>query len=95
MSKLWEQNKGVHNQLLLPLPKHNITYWKGRNTRFLLTNMQSLINILDRFLHHKELANTDVGLITENWINNTIDQDSIISQAKQPAYIIIAHDTHK
>ena len=34
--KTWDQNRGVHNQLLKSLPKHNILYWKGTNTRFLL-----------------------------------------------------------
>ena len=38
--KTWDQNRGVHKQLLKSLPKHNILYWKGKNTRFLQTNIQ-------------------------------------------------------
>ena len=34
------------------------------------------------FLHHLELANIDIGFITDAWINNTTDVDSVISQAK-------------
>ena len=86
----WDQNKGVHNQLIKPLPKHNITYWKGNNTKFLLTNIQSLIYKLDIFLHHMELANIDVGFITETWINNTTDLDSMTSQATEAGYTIIS-----
>ena len=69
----------------------NITYWKGKNTKFLLTNIQSLINKLDIFLHHMELANIDVGFITETWINSITDLDSMILQAKQAGYTIISH----
>ena len=31
----WDQNKGVHNQPLRPLPKHNTTYWKGKKHKIL------------------------------------------------------------
>ena len=71
--KTWDQNRGVHNQLLKSLPKHNVLYWKGENTRFLLTNIHSVINKLDMVLHHMELESIGIGFITETWINNTID----------------------
>ena len=44
------------------------------------------------FLHHIELANIDIGFITETWINSAIDLDSIISQAKVAGYTIIPHE---
>ena len=43
------------------------------------------------FLDHMELANIDVGFITETWINNAIDQDSMTSQTKKAGYTIISH----
>ena len=57
----------------------------------MLGSTQSLINELNMFLHHMELANTDIGVITETWVNNKIDQHSMISQAKQAGYTTISH----
>ena len=90
--KTCDQNRGVHSQLLKSLPKHNILYWKGKNTRFLLRNIQSIINKLDMVLHHMELENIDIGFITETWINNTRDRELITSQAKQVGYTIISQE---
>ena len=91
-AKTWDQNRAVYNQLLKSLPKHNILYWKGKNTRFLLTNIQSIINKLDMVLHHMELENIDIALITKIWISNTIDQELFTSQAKHVGYTIISHE---
>ena len=44
------------------------------------------------FLHHMELANMDFGFTTETLIDNTIDQDSMTSQAKQAGYTNISHE---
>ena len=44
------------------------------------------------FLHHMELVYIDIGFITESWINNITDLDSMTSQAKQAGYIIISHE---
>ena len=38
-----------------------------------------------------ELAYIDIGFITDTWINNTRDLDSMISQAKLAGYTIISH----
>ena len=92
MPQSWDQNKGVHGQLLKPLPEHNITYWKGENTKPLLTNIQSFINKLSMFLHHMELGHMAIGFIIETWINNMTDLHSMISQAKQAGYTIISHE---
>ena len=67
--KIQDQNRGVHEELLQSLPKHNIILWKGKNTRFFLTNKQSIINKLDMVLHHMEVDKIDRGFITETWIN--------------------------
>ena len=53
--KIQDQNRGVHEEWLKSQPKHNIIYWKGKNTRFFLTNIQSIINKLDMVLHHMEV----------------------------------------
>ena len=58
----------------------------GKDTTFFLTNVQSNINKLDMVLYHMEVDKIDIGLITETWINNTIDQDLIASQAKNVGY---------
>ena len=71
--KIQDQNRGVHEEWLKSLPKHNIIYWKGKDTRFFLTNIQSIINKLDMVLHHMEIDKIDIGFITETWINNKID----------------------
>ena len=69
----WDKNRGVHEEWLKSLPKHNITYWKGKNTRFFLTNIQSIIKKLDMVLRHMEVNKIDIGFITETWINDKID----------------------
>ena len=89
--KIQDTNRGVHEEWLKSLPKHNIIYWKGKNTRFFLTNIQSIIKKLDMVLHHMEVDKIDIGFITETWINNNIDQDIITSQAKNAGYTIISH----
>ena len=43
-------------------------------------------------LHHVEVDKIDIGFITETWINKTIDQELIISQAKNVGYKIISHE---
>ena len=43
-------------------------------------------------LHHMEVDKKDIGFITETWINNTIDQELITSQAKNLGYKIISHE---
>ena len=43
-------------------------------------------------LHHMEVDKIDIGLITETWINNTIDQELVISQSKNAGYTIISHE---
>ena len=42
-------------------------------------------------LHHMEVDKIDIGFITETWINNTIDQELVISQSKNAGYTIISH----
>ena len=37
-------------------------------------------------LHHMEVDKIDIGFITEAWINNTIDQELITSQAKNVGF---------
>ena len=71
--KIQDQNRDVHEEWLKSLPKHSIIYWKAKNTRFFLTNIQSIINKLDMVLHHMEVDKIDIGFITETWINNKID----------------------
>ena len=71
--KIQDQNRGIQEEWLKSLPKHNIIYWKGKNTRFFLTNIQSIINKLDMVLHYMEVDKIDIGFITETWINNKID----------------------
>ena len=89
--KIQDQNKGVHKELLKSLPKHKIILWKGKNIRFFLTNIQSIINKLGMVPHHMEVDEIDIGFITETWINNKIDPEIIISQAKNAGYTIISH----
>ena len=66
MPQSWDQNKGIHNQLLKPLPEHNIAYWRGKATKNLFTNIQSHkqighvstpygISKHRYWLHHKDL----------------------------------------
>ena len=43
-------------------------------------------------LHHMDIDKIDIGFITETWINNTIDQELVISQSKHTGYTIISHD---
>ena len=43
-------------------------------------------------LHHMEAHKMDIGFITETWINNTIDQELITSEAKHVGYNIISHE---
>ena len=43
-------------------------------------------------LHHMEVDKIDIGFITETWINNTIDQELVISQSKNAGYTIISHE---
>ena len=42
-------------------------------------------------LHHMEVDKIDIGFITETWINNTIDQELVISQSKNAGYTIMLH----
>ena len=58
-----------------------IVQWKGKDTRFFLTNAQSIINKLDMILHHMEVDKIDIGFIT-------IDQELVISQSKNAGYTI-------
>ena len=90
--RIQDQNNGIHKKWLRSLPIHNIVKWKGKDTRFFLTNAQSIINKLDMNLHHMEVDKIDKGFITETWINNTIDQDLVISQSKNAGYSIISHE---
>ena len=43
-------------------------------------------------LHHMEVDKIDIGFITETWINNAIDRDLIVSQAKNVGYKKISHE---
>ena len=90
--RIQDQTRGIHEQWLKSLPKHNTVYWKGKDTRFFLTNVQSIINKLDMVLHHIEVDKIDIGFITETWINNKIDRELITSQAKNIGYKIISHE---
>ena len=63
--RIQDQNNGIHEKWLRPLPKHNIVQWKGKDTIFFLTNAQSIINKLDIILHHMEVEKIDIGFITE------------------------------
>ena len=91
-SRNLDVNKGVHEEWLKSLPKHNITYRIGNSTRFFLTNIQSIIKKLDMVLHHMEVNKIDIGFITETWINDKIDRDIITSQAKNTGYSIISKE---
>ena len=68
--RIQDQNRGIHDKWLKSLPKTNTVYWKGKDTRFFLTNIQSIINKLDMVLHHMEVDKIDIDFITEPWINN-------------------------
>ena len=53
--RIQHQNRGIHEKWLKSLPRQNTVYWKGKDTRFFLTNVQSIINKLDMVLHHMEV----------------------------------------
>ena len=90
--KIQDQNNGIHEKWLRPLPKHNRVQWKGKDTRFFLTNAQSIINKLDMILHHMEVEKIDICFIRETLINNKIDKELVISQRKNAGYTIISHE---
>ena len=92
IDRIQDQNNGIHEKWLRPLPKYNRVQWKGKDTRFFPTNAQSIINKLDMILHHMEADKTDTDFITETWINNKIDKELVISQSKNAGYTIISHE---
>ena len=63
--KIQEQNRGIHDEWHKSLAKSNIIYRKGKDTRFFLTNIQSIMNKLDMVLHHMEEEKIDIGFITD------------------------------
>ena len=64
--RTWDQNKGIHHNLLRPMEQSD----KFKNLRKLnmaLLNIQSLKPKLDMLIHHMQVSNMDMVFVTETW----------------------------
>ena len=65
--RTWDNNKGIHQNLLRPLNRSNRTSWNLTKLNMTLANIQSLKPKLDMLIHHMQLNNLDICFITEIW----------------------------
>ena len=67
MPKIWDNNKGIHQNLLRPLNRSDKTLWNVAKLNMALTNKQLLKPKLEMLIHHMQLNNPDICFITETW----------------------------
>ena len=76
--RTWDQNKGIHHNLLRPLEqsdnikspiKHNMAL------NMTLVNIQSLKPKLDMLIHHMQVSNIDIAFVTETWTEDGNDSE--------------------
>ena len=65
--RIWDNNKGIHQNLLRPLNRSDKTLLNSTKLNMALTNIQSLKPKLDMLIHHMQLNNLDICFITEIW----------------------------
>ena len=65
--RIWDNNNGIHYNLLRPLNTSDKTFWNLIKLNMVLVNMQSLKPKLDRLIHHMQLNNINICFVTETW----------------------------
>ena len=66
-SRIWNNNNGIHHNLLQPLNRSDKTFWSLTKLNMALVNIQSFKPKLDMLIHHMQLNNTDMCFVTETW----------------------------
>ena len=89
----WDNNKEIHQNLLSPLNRSDKTLWNSTKLNMALTNIQSLKPKLDMLIHHMQLNNLDICLITETWTQygNEPEYKYIKANLDTAGYNIIIH----
>ena len=66
-SRIWNNNNGIHYNLLWPLNRCDKTFWNSTKLNMALVNMQSLKPKLDMLIHHMQLNNINMCFVMETW----------------------------
>ena len=61
---------GIHHNLLWPLERSDKTFRNPIKLSMVLLNIQSLKPKLDMLIHHMKVNNTDMGFVTETWMQD-------------------------
>ena len=91
--KIWDNNKGIHQNLLQPLNRSDKTLWYSTNLNMALINIQLLKPKLDMLICHMQLNNLDKCFITESWTQcgNEPECQYIKANLDTVGYTIIIH----
>ena len=65
--RIWDQNMGSPVNLLCPIEKSDKTSNNLSKLNMALVNIQSLKPKLDMLIHHIQVSNMDMVLVTETW----------------------------
>ena len=71
--RIWNNNIGIHHNLLQPLEGSDKTFRNPIKLNIILVNIMILVNIqslkpkLDILVHHMQVNNIDMGFVTETW----------------------------
>ena len=72
--RTWDQNKGMHHNLLRPLEQFN-NLKNPSKLNMALVNIQSLKPRLDMLIHHMQVSNIDIVFVTETWTEDGNDSE--------------------
>ena len=91
--RIWNNNKGIHQNLLRPLNRSDKTLWNSKKLNMALINIQSLKPIRDMLTHHMQHNNLDIYFITETWTQcgNELEYHYIKSNLGTAGYNMIIH----
>ena len=66
-SRIWNNNNGIHHNVLWSLNRSDKTFWNLAKLKMALVTMQSLKPKLDILIHHTQLNNIDMCFVMETW----------------------------
>ena len=65
--RIWDNNIGIHHNLLQPLEGSDKTFRNLIKLNMVLVNIQSLKPKLDMLIHHMQVNNINMRFVTETW----------------------------
>ena len=72
--RTWDQNKGIHHNLLQPWEQSD-NLKNPIELNMVLVNIQSVKPKLDMLIHHMQVSNIDIVFVTETWTEDGNDSE--------------------